>query len=88
MTYILIGCHVYLSHLSLLRIVCVSHACRTKKSITRDSGLSVQAVSNSLLARDMYAVYFGLVAVLSSFGLRFVGRYCSIINKMPGACMN
>ena len=48
----------------------------------------MQAVSNSLLARDMYAVYFGLVAVFSSFGLRFVGRYCSIINKMPGACMN
>ena len=40
------------------------------------------------MAREMYAVYFGLVAVLSSFGPRFVGRYCSIIDKMPGACMN
>ena len=53
------------------------------KKISRDSRLSVQAVSNSLIARDMYAVYFGLVAVLSSFGLRFVGECFSIIDNMP-----
>lgn len=56
---------------------------KKKKTITRDSGLSVQAVSNSLMARNMYAVYFGLVALLSSFGLRFVGKYCSNIDKTP-----
>lgn len=58
-----------------------------KKTITRDSGLSVQAVSNSLMARNMYAVYFGLVVVLSSFGLRFVGKYYSNIDKTPPGAM-
>ena len=31
-----------------------------------------------LMARDMYAVYFGLVTFVSAFGLLFVGKYYNI----------